>query len=338
MYLGIDFGTCFSMVSFLEGFIDYDLKDVGIDNIGAGIPTKFAYYNGQKYFGYDCDNVPENYIADEMKRHIRKTGKAFNFWLGDECFTASEIVYNFLENLIGKALEISNEKGWSLDGITITAPVGIASDSMASTEYKSFLKETVESITGLDQDKIFVLEEPIAAALSYLYDYNLKLRDKSEENQTILVFDLGGGTLDTTIVRRSAETVDDNDRRNYRILGKGGDLNLGGKQWDEVLAGLVLKKAGIDADPNEDIFDSVFDDAVQRVRFRNSVTELKMTLSEEEKDKIVFRLGDAKYESEICVDEFESESSFLMENSMSVVNRMIQECSDITSSSVRTLS
>lgn len=73
-----------------------------------------------------------------------------------------------------------------------------------------------------------LLQEPTAAAISY----------NIANEETILVFDLGGGTLDVSIVKNSLG--------DYTVLGvPAGDLNLGGKDWDEALVSYVLKKNNI---------------------------------------------------------------------------------------------
>lgn len=79
-----------------------------------------------------------------------------------------------------------------------------------------------------------LLQEPTAAAIAY----NIK------PNETILVFDLGGGTLDVSIVKYEKEK-----NNSYTVLGTpAGDVHLGGKDWDEALVLHILRKANIDPD------------------------------------------------------------------------------------------
>jgi len=78
-------------------------------------------------------------------------------------------------------------------------------------------------------DVLGLLQEPTAAAISY----NIM------PNETILVFDLGGGTLDVSIVKYENNT--------YNVLGTpAGDVHLGGKDWDEALVNYVLRKANVE--------------------------------------------------------------------------------------------
>lgn len=69
---------------------------------------------------------------------------------------------------------------------------------------------------------IKIINEPTAAAISY----------NIAEGETIMVFDLGGGTHDVSIVQRLSGN-------NYQVIVTKGDPNLGGKYWDEKLVELT---------------------------------------------------------------------------------------------------
>jgi molecular chaperone DnaK len=92
-------------------------------------------------------------------------------------------------------------------------------------------------IAGLDV--IDILDEPTAAALAYssqtgqlaMGNIDAALPDKQ---QTVLVYDLGGGTFDVTLVRLS--------RRRFECLGIEGDVRLGGKDWDDRIVDHVAAK------------------------------------------------------------------------------------------------
>jgi molecular chaperone DnaK len=104
-------------------------------------------------------------------------------------------------------------------------------------------------IAGLDV--VDILDEPTAAALAYSLQTGQLSPAKVDEAlpsqvQTVLVYDLGGGTFDVTLVRLS--------RRRFECLGIEGDVRLGGKDWDdrivEHVATLFLKQYG--TDPRQD--------------------------------------------------------------------------------------
>jgi molecular chaperone DnaK len=105
-------------------------------------------------------------------------------------------------------------------------------------------------IAGLDV--LDILDEPSAAALAYSYqpprDRNDLLPDKilPNEERTVLVYDLGGGTFDVTLVRLM--------QRRFESLAIMGDVRLGGRDWDNRLVDYVaaqfIKRVG--SDPRDD--------------------------------------------------------------------------------------
>jgi molecular chaperone DnaK len=101
-------------------------------------------------------------------------------------------------------------------------------------------------IAGLDV--LDIIDEPTAAALSYSFQPPRKAGELvpdvvlPEEQRTVLVYDLGGGTFDVTLVRLS--------KRRFQTLGIEGDVRLGGKDWDDRIidhvAELFQKQHGVD--------------------------------------------------------------------------------------------
>ncbi|CAN5139798.1 molecular chaperone DnaK [soil metagenome] len=86
-------------------------------------------------------------------------------------------------------------------------------------------KATIDAgkIAGLDV--VDILDEPSAAALAYTVQHGNEIPDNAPK--TVLVYDLGGGTFDVTLVQLS--------RKRFRVLGIEGDVRLGGKDWDDRL-------------------------------------------------------------------------------------------------------
>lgn len=101
-----------------------------------------------------------------------------------------------------------------------------------------------------------ILAEPTAAALAYGLD---KLSDRSK----VAVYDLGGGTFDLSILQL--------DNGVFEVLSTHGDTRLGGDDLDEVIAGLLARKAGIDSSTSE-----------SDTRLKEAAREAKERLSSEE--------------------------------------------------------
>lgn len=85
-------------------------------------------------------------------------------------------------------------------------------------------------IAGLEV--IDILDEPSAAALAYTVQQGTTIPDTAPK--TVLVYDLGGGTFDVTVVQLS--------KKRFRVLGIEGDVRLGGKDWDDRLAAFAAEQ------------------------------------------------------------------------------------------------
>lgn len=99
-------------------------------------------------------------------------------------------------------------------------------------------------IAGLDV--LSILDEPSAAALAYTFQTAPGGEQTSIAPQTVLVYDLGGGTFDVTLVRLG--------RKKFTVLAIEGDVRLGGKDWDERLVnhGAAAFAKQYEQDPRED--------------------------------------------------------------------------------------
>lgn len=135
-----------------------------------------------------------------------------------------------------------------------------------------------------------VINEPTAAALSYGI--------KSSQNQKVLVFDLGGGTFDVTII--------DIDNGEFNVIATDGDHRLGGKDWDDKIIEFVaeefINKFG--QDPRDD------DEAMADLRIKSE--KVKKSLSERNSTKINLRLNGNKLTLEISNEQFNEISSDLL--------------------------
>ena len=103
-------------------------------------------------------------------------------------------------------------------------------------------KLTSQAAEMLNLDVIKIINEPTAAALAYGFT-----EDQSKD-KNILVFDLGGGTFDVSIL--SFENEKDNkenvNKKNLSVLSSSGDMHLGGEDFDNALVDFVLEKQNID--------------------------------------------------------------------------------------------
>lgn len=320
MILGIDFGTCYSSVAVMVGREPVTSYLETISELG--MPSCFLYHDGQKYFGEDCDSSNLfDYRGDKiekMKREIRASPGNMDllYQSGDRKFILKNVVEDYLRYLITKVkMKVDNDNSFpedrGIEAVTITAPVAIAKNSETASVYREFLQDAVHDLTGINRSYIHVFDEPSAAAVSYLYNG----RQSINEKQTVLVFDLGGGTLDIALVEHDPISQD------YTVVDLDGDLNLGGGDWDKVLSGIVRGKLGIEE----------FDDEFEEYDFGRKVVELKIKLSGKTKD------GSASYpwrdregrikRVEVTRREFDDATEGLLDQAMDKLKKVINNYS-----------
>ena len=212
--IGIDLGTTNSCAAYVNssGNVEIIPNSEGFRTT----PSVFAIKSDKSILigKYAADQEATN--ADNTIRSVKRsmgTNKRFDF--GDSVWSPEEISSEILKK-IKKDCEVA--LGKKVNQAVITVPAYFDHNQRQSTK-------TAGELAGLEV--IRIINEPTAAALAY------GLNDR--RNQTILVYDLGGGTFDVTILAISEIGV-------FEVKSTSGDTNLGGDDFDEVLFNLVLKK------------------------------------------------------------------------------------------------
>lgn len=145
-----------------------------------------------------------------------------------------------------------------------------------------------------------LIQEPTAAAISY----------NINNNETILVFDLGGGTLDVSIVR--------NEFGDYRVLGvPAGDVHLGGKDWDEAMVKHVLRKLSINPD-------NIDKNGSDWARLMQEAEDRKKELSDTQETDFNVVLPQKNDSVAITRSEFETITSGLVQKTIDIVKKAIE--------------
>ncbi len=316
MIVGIDFGTCYSSAAIMSGLIP--VTNFIKDHEGMGIPSLFMYSveKGKELYGRDCETGDAFRHSADIVRYMKRTVREDPSNLGKKVssggkeYTLSEVIEKYLMFLISEvkaaAVKSGEYSNTDIEAITITAPVGIAQGQMMASEYNQLLQDAVVRITGLPKENVRVLLEPVAAAISYLYSEDV--RTHYDGIQKILVFDLGGGTLDVSIVEHDPVTME------YRILAKEGDLELGGNDWDAALRERILDKSVGKWNGNPE----------ETARFVKTVTKTKMDLSEMEESIVVFTMSGQDRFVRVSRREFEECTSHLLERALDVVDRAMK--------------
>ena len=231
--VGIDLGSTFSVVSINRNDIPEVITSVEGDRI---TPSVFAYDNDNQVLvgnsAVDYEAINPNNVVRVVKRHM---GSNKRFIINQKEFSPEEISSQILKKLKNDAEVFL---GQEITDAVITVPAYFNNDQRQSTKLAG-------ELAGLRVLRI--INEPTAASLAYGLD--------KTENSTILVYDLGGGTFDVTILKLQ-------DGVDFHVLSTSGNTNLGGVDFDKKLANLILQKfnANFDYNYNQNTYDDLEDD------------------------------------------------------------------------------
>ncbi|MDO4583666.1 MAG: Hsp70 family protein [Planctomycetia bacterium] len=153
-----------------------------------------------------------------------------------------------------------------------------------------------------------IINEPTAAALAYGYQAGLLGKETAQEN--VLVYDLGGGTFDVTIMRIGGH--------DFTTLATDGDVQLGGYDWDQRLLDMVAEKFVQDfyLDPREDI--------CARGKLWRECEDAKRTLSARQKATITCDFKGFSKRVEITREEFEQMTQDLLDRTRFTTTQTLQ--------------
>ena len=147
-------------------------------------------------------------------------------------------------------------------------------------------KATIDAGSAAGLEVLRIINEPTAAALAYGLQ-------KTGDDETVLIYDLGGGTFDVTVARITPDEI--------AVLATAGDHDLGGKNWDDRIATFLAEKFAADTgiDPLDDPV------ALNEVLVRSE--QAKWALSERTSTRITLQLGPERRSYELTRAEFEGD-------------------------------
>ena len=219
--IGIDLGTTNSVVSVMEG----GEPTVITNPEGSRITPSVVGFTktGERLVGQlakrQAVSNPDRTVSS-IKRHMGE--KNYTVTIDDKSYTPPEISAMILQKLKADAEAYLGEK---VDKAVITVPAYFNDSQRQATK-------DAGQIAGLDVLRI--INEPTAAALAYGID--------KDETQTVLVFDLGGGTFDVSIM--------DIEDGVFEVRATNGDTHLGGDDFDQAVMNWIVeefkKENGID--------------------------------------------------------------------------------------------
>ena len=250
--IGIDLGTTNSCVAVMEG---QDAKVITNPEGARTTPSVVAFKNGEIQVGDVAKRqaITNPNTISSIKRHMGDN--AYRVDVEGKKYTPQEISAMILQNLKKTAEAYLGE---TVDKAVITVPAYFNDAQRQATK-------DAGKIAGLDVLRI--INEPTAAALAYGID-------KQDKEKTVLVFDLGGGTFDVSILSLADGT--------FEVLATAGDNVLGGDDYDKMVMDWLVdefkKESGVDLSNDKMALQRLKDAAEKAKKDLSGVTSVEISL------------------------------------------------------------
>jgi molecular chaperone DnaK len=246
--IGIDLGTSNSAAAVMEGGRPAIVPSAeGASQYGKAFPSYVAFTKeGNKLTGEPARRQAVANPDGTFTAFKRKMGTDFRYKFNGKEYRPQELSAFLLQKIRQDAEMYLGDK---VEKAVITAPAYFDDNQRQATK-------DAGAIAGLEVVRI--INEPTAAALAYGLD-------KADKDQKIVVFDLGGGTLDVTIM--------DFGKGVFEVKSTSGDTQLGGTDMDnaivDYLAGVFLRDSGIDVQSDRQ--------AMQRLREAGEKAKIELS-------------------------------------------------------------
>jgi molecular chaperone DnaK (HSP70) len=290
-FVGIDLGTTNSVVAYRN---PYGRPEVIPNREGQNVTPSVIYFGtdppavGQE--AKEWARLGDAEIASFFKPHMGNPHFKMRFRGRD--FTATD-----LSSLVLRRLKEDAEAklGRPVTQAVITVPAYFADAQR---------KATIEAGRLAGLEVLRIINEPTAAALAYGLQ-------RTGQGETVLIYDLGGGTFDVTVARIGSDQV--------AVLSTAGDHDLGGKNWDDRIATYLGERfaAETGVDPLEDPV------SLNEVLVRSE--QVKWTLSDRSSARVTLQVGGERRTYELSRAEFEGMTSPLMDRTRRLTEEALDE-------------
>ncbi|CUA79947.1 molecular chaperone DnaK [Anoxybacillus suryakundensis] len=292
--IGIDLGTTNSCVAVLEGG---EPKVIPNPEGGRTTPSVVAFKNGERLVGEVAKRQaitnPNTIIS--IKRHM---GTDYKVQIEGKEYTPQQISAMILQYLKSYAEAYLGEP---VTRAVITVPAYFNDAQRQATK-------DAGRIAGLEVERI--INEPTAAALAYGLD-------KMDEDQTILVYDLGGGTFDVSILELGDGV--------FEVKATAGDNHLGGDDFDQVIIDYLVeefkKEHGIDLSKDKMALQRLKDAAEKAKKELSGVMQTQISLPFISANEN----GPLHLEMTLTRAKFEELSAHLVERTMEPVRQALKD-------------
>ena len=293
--LGIDLGTTNSAFAVMEG----GDPEIIVNSEGdRTTPSVVAFSDGEQIVGKPAKNQavqnPDNTV-ESIKRHMGE--EEYTVELEGEEYTPEQVSAMVLQKIKRDAEEYLGEE---IERAVITVPAYFSDRQRQAT------KDAGE-IAGFEVERI--INEPTAAAMAYGLD--------DESDQTVLVFDLGGGTFDVSVLDLGGGV--------YEVVATNGDNELGGDDWDRAIIDHLAEE--FESDHGVDLRE----DRQALQRLKDAAEEAKVELSSRKETDINLPFitatdsGPIHLETSLTRAKFESLTSDLLERTVEPTEQALSD-------------
>ncbi len=291
---GIDLGTTYSAIA----HVDEHGKPVIVPNQESErITPSVVLFDGESVIvgntAKESAKVEPHRVVSRVKQHMGDPH--FVFEHDGQVYSAEDVSSFILRKVVGDA-EIAMGGEEPITDVVITCPAYFGTEEREATA-------NAGRLAGLHVRAI--LNEPTAAAIAYGLEQG--------EDQIVLVYDLGGGTFDVTMIEIKDRLI--------RVICTGGDHRLGGTLWDEAivvhLADQFKEQTGLDADPMDDaeVLNDLF---LQAERGKKTLTQ---------RDKAPFRVTHAGQQARVELErpKFDEITKHLLDRTVELTREMLAD-------------
>lgn len=299
MIFGIDLGTSNSCISYL----DKNNVATVIKNLEGNLTTPSVVYWDEDDNKFIVGDIAKNALATDPENVVeyikRDMGSTSTRILGEKEYTPEEISSEILKTLVSSAREVLEREGVPLDDenkVIITVPAYFGAAERSATAKAG-------ELAGLKV--LQIINEPTAAA----YSYGL-LETNEGTKKNVVVYDLGGGTFDITII-----SVDES----ITALATAGDHLLGGKNWDEEIFNYLCSKFEDEYGTNP------ANDIEVGSQLKLDIEKAKKTLTTQSKTTIYVKYEGSKLKETLTREKFDELTRPLLNRTIELFEKAIDE-------------
>jgi molecular chaperone DnaK (HSP70) len=236
--IGIDFGTTRIVVSAADRgnypLVNFEAPD---GRVRDWFPSLLAVSADKRVYGWEAleqQGKPGWTVARSVKRRLKTAGPCSEVVMGGRRLNVGQVVTELMTALRRELLDRSTLGASKYDKLQVM--LGIPANANSN---QRFLTQEAARAAGFEV--LGLLNEPSAAAVEFVYRSGSDR--KNREKAGLLVYDLGGGTFDASLVALGGAE--------HSVIASDGIADLGGDDFDELLARLALAEAG-KPEPDED--------------------------------------------------------------------------------------